>query len=73
MTTTICYDAMPAGSLALFRCNGTGQPRLVRIQPRGPMDQRYVCFIDPTTSVNLPNGQISVGSNELFHLGVQAG
>lgn len=65
--TQVSYDALPVGALAWFRCNGDGVPRLVRVQPRGHLGQRYVCFIDPTTGADLPDGQIGVGWNELFH------
>lgn len=72
MTTTPARALRPAalytlrpGDLAWFRYNGTGQPKLVRVQPRGPLGQFYVCFVLPDGSVDptlLPCGE----GNEMF-------
>jgi hypothetical protein len=64
--TPVNYDALAPGDIAWFRYNGNGQPRLVRVQPRGPHGQRYVCMVDHTTGADLPNGQVGVGWRELF-------
>lgn len=63
--TPVSYDALAPGEFVWFRCNGTGTPRLVRVQPRGPHGQRYVCFVD-NFGADMPDGQIGVGWDELF-------
>lgn len=52
------HSAAP-GDLVWFRYNGTGDPKPVRVQPRGPLHQCYVCFTDER-GVELPNGRLAV-------------
>jgi hypothetical protein len=41
-----------------FRYNGTGEPKLVRVDKRGPLGQCYVHFTD-NSGADLPNGRIA--------------